>query len=1056
MTNDDGTSGPVKDARMNADADSEERTEAAGEPRANGGAASNGGPRPNGDSGAAEGTSRRDFLKVIGVSGAGAAAAGCGPPDVGDKLLPHLVQEDDRQPGENTRFATALTTAGPEPLPVHAIARDGRVLNLERNPGEPGAGAGLSPLALSALQDLYDPDRISSPRQGPVADGGGSELGWEEALSAAGEAVSGGSTVLVTPATAGTSDQFYADWAEQVGAEHVRWDSFDYAPVREAHGIVFGRSEIPQYAVDRADHVVSFGADFMETWLAPTELEDRFAEARDIDDGRFAKLVFVAPRLSRTGTNADRWLAARAGTEALVALAAANVVAGQTADVDPDVASLLSGYAPEDVAERTGVSAEEIRALGDEMAAADAPLALPPGVAGQGTDATDAHVAVALLNQVAGAVGETVRFGRGPARASSATYDEMSDLADRMSAGEVSTLIVAGPNPAFTLPAASGFAGAMESVETVISLNSHPDETTVAADLVLPSHHELEAWGDAELRPGSRALRQPVTRPIWETRQAEDVLMQVAAAAGAGADFGADDFRGYLRNRWRQLHQQSGSASPFETWWRERLREGGLFAPETPGAAAPGPSDRLGSYQPPEFAPASGEMALVPYPTGQFYDGRGANRSWMQELPDPVTKVVWSSWVELHPETAGPLGLENGDVVEVAADGGTIRAPVYVYEGVRPDTVGIPIGQGHTAYGRNAEGRGVDPRDLLPGDTDARTGALAFAGTAVEVTATGQTEQLVVTQGSDTDHGREIAELMGQEEAEKAVESHEVDLTELVEAAYDSDPDSPYRWGMTIDLNACSGCGACVTACYAENNLPTVGEERAGAGREMSWLRVERYFEETADGGFQTVHEPMMCQHCGDAPCEPVCPVYATYHNPEGLNVQVYNRCIGTRYCSNNCPYKVRRFNWFGYEFPYPLNLQLNPDVTVREKGVMEKCTFCVQRINRAKIDAKDEGRLVEDGEIETACQVACPTDAITFGNLKDPGSRVSRIAKGARSYHVLEELNTRPSVTYLKDVTHAELAREGGAHGGGSAGEGSHGGGESGGGSGTESGHGN
>ncbi|MDP2498909.1 MAG: 4Fe-4S dicluster domain-containing protein, partial [Candidatus Palauibacterales bacterium] len=982
---------------MKTDADSQEPAEAGDEARPDGAPSTNGGPReaaPSSNGGSGGGTSRRDFLKVIGVSSAGAAAAGCGPPDAGDKLIPKLVQDPDQVPGENTRFASVLASAGPEPVPIHAITRDGRVLNLERNPNDPGPGAGVSPLALSALQDLYDPDRISSPRQGPVADGGGSELGWDEALTAAGEAVSGGSTVLLTSATPGTADQFHAEWADAVGAEHVRYESFGYAPLREAHRLVFGRGEVPQYAVDRADHVVSFGADFQETWLAPTELEDRFADARDIDAGRFAKLTFVAPRLSRTGTNADEWLPARGGTEALVALAAANVVAGQTAGVDPDVASLLSGYAPEDVAERTGVSAGEIRALGEELAAADAPVALPPGTSGQGTSATDAHVAVALLNQVTGAVGETVLFGRGPARPASATYDEMADLAERMSAGEVSTLVVAGPNPAYTLPAASGFAEALGNVETVISLNSHPDETTVAADLVLPSHHDLEAWGDVRLRPGSRALRQPVTRPIWETRQAEDILMQVASTAGAGADFGADDYRGYLRNRWRQLHGQSGSAAPFTSWWRERLKEGGLFAPEPPAGEAPDvASDRLGSYQPPEFGAVSGEMAMVAYPTGQFYDGRGANRSWMQELPDPVTKVVWSSWVELHPETAGPLGLENGDVVEVTADGGTIRAPVYVYEGVRPDTVGIPIGQGHTAYGRNAEGRGVDPRDLLPGDTDARTGALAFAGTAVEVTATGQTEQLVVTQGSDTDHGREIAELMGQEEAEKAVESHEVDLTELVEAAYDSDPDSPYRWGMTIDLNACSGCGACVTACYAENNLPTVGEERAGAGREMSWLRVERYFEETADGGFQTVHEPMMCQHCGDAPCEPVCPVYATYHNPEGLNVQVYNRCIGTRYCSNNCPYKVRRFNWFGYEFPYPLNLQLNPDVTVREKGVMEKCTFCVQRINRAKIDAKEEGRLVEDGEVETACQVACPTDAITFGNLKDPSSRVSRIA---------------------------------------------------------------
>jgi molybdopterin-containing oxidoreductase family iron-sulfur binding subunit len=433
---------------------------------------------------------------------------------------------------------------------------------------------------------------------------------------------------------------------------------------------------------------------------------------------------------------------------------------------------------------------------------------------------------------------------------------------------------------------------------------------------------------------------------------------------------------------------------------------------------------------------------LVVYPTVQFYDGRGANRSWMQELPDPITKAVWNSWVEMHPDMAESLGVRNGDLVQVQSEQGSIEAPAFVYRGIRADTVAIPIGQGHTAYGRSARGRGVNPLDLLAAVADGASGALAYAGTTVTVTATGRRGRLVTTQGSHSDLGREIAEIVHVEDALRAVEEHEIDLVAMVEAAHDSDPESPYRWGMVIDLNSCTGCGACVTACYAENNIPTVGEDLVALRREMSWMRVHSFHEETDDGGFQTVHHPMLCQHCGDAPCEPVCPVYATYHNGEGLNVQVYNRCVGTRYCSNNCPYKVRRFNWFTYEFPYPLNLQLNPDVTVREKGVMDKCTFCVQRINHARLDAKDEGRTIRDGEISTACQMGCPANAITFGNLKDPESAVSRAAKSARGYHALGELGVRPAITYLEDVTHAHLvavghgdeAEEHGDEGGGTA----------------------
>jgi molybdopterin-containing oxidoreductase family iron-sulfur binding subunit len=988
------------------------------------------------------------------VGGAGAAAIGCGPPDFADTLITQLVQPEEIVPGRNDTYATTLGEAGPEPLGIHATVRDGRVIKLEGNPSFPTNKGRLSGLAQSVLQDLYDPDRIPNPRRrvgdapsdaSADAPAGGSyeDVEWDAALAAAAAALGQGGAVLLTGGVTGTSAQFFAAWAESTGAEHVAYESFEYGALRAAHEIAFGTAEIPTYALDRADRIVSFGADFLGTWLAPVEFAGRYAAARAIDEGRHAKFTFVGPRLSVTGSNADEWLSVRAGTEGLVALAVAHDVAGRRGVIE--LAAVLAPYTPEAVAERAGVPAEQIERLAEELAQAGAPVALPPGIEGQGPQATEANLAVALLNHACGAIGRTVELTDTPLRPSTASFDEMRDLIGRMNGGQVRTLIVSGTNPIFTLPRSAGFAEALGNVPNVIAIHPHLDETAAAAGWLLPCHHALESWGDAEARPGVRALAQPVMRPVFDTRSREDILLQIATIAGRADGFETESFSEYLKEAWREL--LGADADSEDNWWLGALRGGGTHALEldaseggasgvTPGAAAGSmaqPQEATGpaltiaaqSYLFGAFEPPAGDALLV-YPTVQFYDGRGANRAWMQELPDPVTRNVWNSWVELHPDMAERLGVEHGDVVAVRSEAGSVEAPVSVYRGIRSDTVAIPIGQGHTHYGRNAASRGVNPLDLLPPVRDPGSGALAFSGVSVSVEPTGQRARLVSTQGSKTDLGREIAELVNVDEAREAIEAHELehaDTSEPLDTAWDTDPQSPYRWAMTIDLNSCTGCGACVTACYAENNIHTVGEDQVAARREMSWLRVYRFYEETEDDGFQVVHSPMLCQHCGDAPCEPVCPVYATYHNPEGLNVQVYNRCVGTRYCSNNCPYKVRRFNWFDYEHPYPLNLQLNPDVTVRQKGVMEKCTFCVQRINRARIDAKDQGRFVEDGEVVTACQQSCPTEAIVFGNLKDPKSRVSQIARGARAYHALSELGVRPAITYLKGVTHAEPA---------------------------------
>ncbi|MYE33708.1 MAG: 4Fe-4S dicluster domain-containing protein [Gemmatimonadales bacterium] len=996
-------------------------------------------PEPEALNGAAAngtGTSRRRFLKVLGTSGAGAATlAACGPPNFGDKLIPSLVEEEGITPGVSETYATVLADAGPEPVAVHAQVRDGRVLGLSPNDRFGGGTSGLSSLTHSTLQDLYDPDRVSQPlQQNPSTEDGAPPYqyaNWEDATAALTNAVRVGGAVLLTGRVTGTTGRFIADWARVMGVEHVAWEPFSNDALATGTADVSGGAGMPRFDLSSADRIACFGADFLGTWLAPTQISAGFAAARDIDAHHHAKFTFVGPRLSLTGANADEWVEARAGTEGTVALAVAGVVA---ASRGAELPAGLPNVSPESAAEIAGVSADAIRALGEELAAAENAVAIPPGIESQGADARQAQQAVAALNELLGATGRSVFPGGGAPEGTTASFADMQALIGRMRAGQVRTLIVSGCNPAYALPAAAGFADALANVANTVAVTPHLDETASACGWVLPCHHALESWCDAELAGGAMALGQPLMHPVFDTRQREDLLLDVTNAAGQGGAFSGTDYATVLRNTWTE--RLGGHAA-----WLDALRRGGASAAAWAGDGdagagaddAPAGGDGSGFALP--QAPAGTQ--LVVYPTAQFYDGRGANRSWMQEQPDAISKVVWNSWVEMHPDMAESLGVDRGDVVRVESAQGAIEAPVYVYRGIRPDTVAIPLGQGHTEYGRYARNRGVNPLDLLAANADPGSGALAYAGTAVTVSATEETARLVVTQGSTDDQDREIVHAMNVEDALHEVEAHEIDLVELVEAAWDSDPNSPYRWGMTIDLNACTGCGACVTSCYSENNIPTVGEEQAALRREMSWMRIHRFEEEAEDGGFQTVQQPMLCQHCGDAPCEPVCPVYATYHSPEGLNVQVYNRCVGTRYCANNCPYKVRRFNWFNHDargrgdggaFAWPLNLQLNPDITVREVGVMEKCTMCVHRINKAKIDAKEEGRTVRDGEVMTACQASCPSNAITFGNLKDPESEVSRKAKSARGYHALGELGVRPAITYLEDVTHKHMAA--GGHG--------------------------
>jgi len=923
--------------------------------------------------------------------------------------------------------------------------REGRANKAEGNPAHPISQGGLCIRGQASLQGLYNPDRIAGPYR-RNANGAPEPLGWDEAAAQIAERLGsltssgqGNRIVFLSGQNGDSLDHLIRQWMSALRSDrYLLYEPFSHGAVNAANRITFNQPRVPEYRFAEADVLLSFGADFLETWLSPVGFSRSFAQMRGNREGRIGKIIQVEPRLSLTGANADEWIAVRPGTEMLLALAMTRhiVSGGLGVQLPPTerrgLESLLQDHSSERVSPLTDVPAETIRRLAEEFAAAPSALALGPGVAGTGESATGTHVAVNLLNYVTGRIGQTVRFDRPYQTPEAAPVSALRELVASIHRGEVEVLFLHHANPVYLLPADIGIAAALRKVPLLVSFSSNPDDSSELAHLVLPDHTPLEQWGDFRPQAGVHNLQQPAVSPLFDTRSTGDVLLQLARKIGgaAAAAFSAETFQDYLRARWKETYNKS-DGEDFENFWRESLRQGGVWDGLTSDSSA----QRRKATPPLRLSPQvfgfqfdagqdkdPSQFFLHLYPSSRYYDGRGANKPWLHEIPDPITNVVWDSWIEIHPQTARQLGVAEGDVLRVASPTGQVEAPAYVYEGVRPDTVAIPLGLGHASYGRYAQGRGINPVVLLLGAEDRHSGGLAWSGVTVELSKVGRRSQLVSTDGSLTDHGRgfsriiPLAALTSAPAAPLEVSPDGPASERQLPSMYPPHEHKDYRWGMAINLSSCTGCGACVAACYAENNIPVVGPERIAEGRHMAWIRIERYMENissTPDIRFS----PMMCQQCDNAPCEPVCPVYATMHNSDGLNVQVYNRCVGARYCSNNCPYKVRVFNWFDYPFPEPLHLQLNPDVSIRSKGMMEKCTFCIHRIRQAKDLAKDAGRMVRDREIVTACEQSCPTQAIVFGNLKDPDSAVSRLAGRQHGYKVLEELNTRPAITYLPRI---------------------------------------
>ena len=1030
---------------------------------------------------------RRGFFKLVGVSGAAAVAAGCGKTT--ETLLPYVIPPENIVPGVAAWYATTCREC-PAGCGVLAKGREGRVVKLEGNPDHPVNRGTLCARGQAAIQGTYDPDRVTRPR---VREG----ESWKtltvaeaqklltERLQAAKAAAPGRRIAMLTGLEVGTLGRLMDDWLKAVGGRpRVAFEPFAHEDLRAASRLVFGIDAIPYHAFEDARTILSLGADYLETWLSPVGYAGGFRQAHAVREGEpGATAIHVGPRFSMTAANADEWVASVPGTEGLVAQALLRLVvderwhAALPAKEVEALAAVARTVEVEAAAQRSGVPAARLRQIAERLAKGAPSLVVGGGVVAAGPGAVEAEVSVHLLNYALGNVGKTVRFGPSAALSRASRYADVVELAKAMATGEVAVLIVKDANPVYALPPKSGFGDALAKVPFVVSLSSHLDETAMRAHLVLPDLTPLEAWGDYAGREGVWGLIQPAMPPVPEVgRRREDgldiiqkrpgesfpgvmtvatgdVLLETGRALVPGSEkekglFAAKTWADHLREAWREIGQKAAPGQPFEAFWEEALRRGGHFSEPPPPKLALQGGLRL-TAPTGGSAGGDGDQALLVVPSIRFYDGRSANKAWLHEAPDPMTQVVYGTWVEISTETARRLPAKTGDVLRIQSPDGVIEAPAWVSETLPAGMVAVPTGLGHTAYGRFATGLhwgpagiGQNPMALLGGDVDPVSGGLHFGGVRAKLSRTGRVEKLASPAGvTELDHERGIFETIPVKAALESVRPGTPPERANVPSMY---PDLKYpehRWGMSIDLDACTGCQACVVACQAENNVPLVGKAAIDYGRAISWIRVERWWDRggrehapagsrgapeqvltptppgAAGAGVKARFLPMLCQHCEVAPCEPVCPVFAAYHTDEGLNAQVYNRCVGTRYCGNNCPYMVRRFNWYRFDWPAPMTLQLNPDVAVRDRGVMEKCTMCLQRILAGKGQARTEGRRPRDGEIVTACQQTCPTQAITFGDLKDGQSRVSRLSTSARGYHVLEKLGTRPAVTYLKKV---------------------------------------
>jgi molybdopterin-containing oxidoreductase family iron-sulfur binding subunit len=932
---------------------------------------------------------RRKFVQLVGLASGASILSSCDLERETEKLIPYLIPPDDGViPGKPVFYRTTCAEC-PAGCGVTARVIDRKAAKLEGNESHPVNRGALCMRGQASISRLHHPARVLGPR---VKDAGGSfrDASWDEALAVAAAGIAGGAGrahVLLGGATSGSFSDLVDEFCAQTGVERLpEFEVYSYAAIREANRVLFGRAEVPSYRIEEADWVLSVGADLFETFASPVSHAAQFARARKRSDFDW---IHVEPHVSLTGVQArGRHAVSRGGEVYLLAYlleeASRANLSGERRVAE--IAEVLPDLTTRAAAEKTGIPAEDLERIAHGLVTARNPLLVAGGVSTMQPSGLDAAVIAGLVQWSAGMIGRTVVFDRSAFMRRVGSFNDVERLSGRLAAGEIGAAIVIGCDPVAATKgdgsssAVGSFGSNFSRASLRIGVGDFMNPTLEACDVVLPVAHALESWGDSVPSDGVRSVVQPAVVPANGVRSAGDVLIELMRRHRGAAS--AATYEEFVVGRLRERYGEAGAA--------EMLSRGFALESAPVAPVALDGETALAHLRGAILAEPPVSPALVVSPSIRSFDGRGREIDLLDEVPDPLTTVSYGAWVSVAPAAAGDLGAGDGDEVAVSGDGWKIELPARIQPGLAKGVL-------MTHY---------SPETALPFAVDRRSGERIMVFSGVKPGKTGKTIAIPILSGSLSQEGRGVIP-----DDDHRNEHGEHGKHGDMPTFYPKHEHKEYRWAMAIDVDLCIGCSACAAACYVENNVPVVGPKLHRQGREMSWIRIEPFYDDAGKPEFQ----PMLCQHCEHAPCETVCPVYATYHNPEGLNAQVYNRCVGTRYCANNCPYKVRRFNWFDFRRPTEENPTQNPEVSARGRGVMEKCTFCVQRIRSAREKAKDEKRRIADGEVIPACAQTCPTNAIAFGNIDDANSEVSKWARSDRAYRVFEQLGTRPAVYYLK-----------------------------------------